>query len=238
MRLIAILLPLVVFGAFSLPAAAGDIAAWPITVNPAAGTAYGTLSHARYRHTGAFLSCEVAGDQTIVSCRARDAAGTTVDCRVHADAAPSFLKNVGAMSGASFVALYWDPLTSICTDMRLANGSAFLLLSDLRDPNFGEAVVAVDNVHGRASAYLIGAHLSDNANDHLQCEVWASGAIRCSARDQDGALAQCNTTEDANPKFAAGVRSINDASYVSFHFDPATLVCSGIDVTKGSQYMR
>jgi hypothetical protein len=239
MRLSALLLAAALVAPFA-PASAGTRHQLPVIVDPANGFAQGSFSTASEANTLQFLRCEFSGDGFALFCDARDQTGKTGHCKLHPDSPlyPGFARNARALSSASFIALYWNPATRICTEMRLVNGSD--LLPDYPNPasiGLGVTVGATANP-STAAAALTNARYSSNQNEFLSCEIWAaSGAIRCYARDPFGTTVTCATTEQANPGFAANVRAIDHSSFVAFLFDPALGSCLDLIIQKRSDVL-
>jgi hypothetical protein len=217
------------------PASAGTRHELPVIVDQAGGFAQGALSTAREANSLQWLSCTLSASGPL-SCFARDQAGTSGSCRLDPTSPlyPAFARNARSLNSASFFALYWDPATGVCTDMRLLNGSD--LLANHPGANSAFQVTEVKPVEGRASAALTSARYSSNANEFLSCEIWAaSGAIRCYARAENGTTITCASAESANAGFAEAVRSINQMSSVFLHFSAG--VCTSISVRKTSNQL-
>ena len=73
-------------------------------------------------------------------------------------------------------------------------------------------------------------------NTYLLCTT-SSGAITCEARDHYSG-ARCTLDAAANPAFAKNVLAINNASFVEFHWNPATLACTDMRLVNGSQFLQ
>lgn len=237
MRSMASMLLLVAFCAPSIPAGAGTVHPVPITIVAAEGLAYGRLAEVPFRSPSsilpfATLECNESRFGAIV-CLARDEHGLIASCSIDATTQPGFTDNARAMDSASFVALFWDPATGICTDMRLIKGSQFL--PGLRGPRTG---LFNTEIHGdHFVAHVTSSRFSDNALEFVSCDIWANGHVFCGARDRTGATASCTTTEAANPSFAASARAIDSAARVRVEFDPASGACQRMVLTKGSQFL-
>ncbi|HJY76487.1 MAG TPA: hypothetical protein VKE95_07635 [Burkholderiales bacterium] len=95
--------------------------------------------------------------------------------------------------------------------------------------------VTVNPYDGVAYGSVVDAR---SPNTYLQCMMWESGAITCDARDHYGAAGHCTLDPDANPAFAKNVLAINNASFVEFHWNPATGVCTDMRLINGSQFLQ
>src|SRR5262249_13611638 len=70
----------------------------------------------------------------------------------------------------------------------------------------------------------------------LDCRI-SSGEIRCEAQGHYGG-GGCHVDPATNPGFAKNVLAINNASFVEFHWNPATLVCTDMRLINGSQFLQ
>jgi hypothetical protein len=95
--------------------------------------------------------------------------------------------------------------------------------------------VTVDRWNGVAYGSVVDAR---SPNTLLQCTMWDSGAITCDALDHYGAGGRCILDPGANPAFAKNVLAINNASFVEFHWNPATGVCTDMRLINGSQFLQ
>lgn len=222
-------------GAISIPATAGTKQTIVTTVNATEGWAYAAMGQARFNPSGGSLSCNFSGDGINIQCAASDSAGTRVQCAASAVASPGFARNVRAINGASFVALFWNPATGICYDMRLIQGSQFL--SDYHGPKPALSANVYIAQPDWAQGALSGVRYNnDNPNDFISCDIWASGYIYCMARSGDAVVA-CHTSEADDPVAAAQVRTIDEVSHVSFSSHTSAGVCKNISVDKGTSYL-
>jgi len=234
MRFSKLLLTLALAG-FSVSSVAGVKQYVVTTISWTEGWAYSAMGEARFNDRSS-LFCQFF-DEVTIGCVATSAAGYSVSCRANAVAMPGFARNVRAMNSASFVALYWDPAhQGTCTDMHLIQGSQFL-----PDPDFYVPYAKYGTIYispGVAAGVLSAVRYNNaNPNEFISCEIQANGYMACMARDNAGTVAACHATEAENPSFADAVRSINELSRVIFHFDPASGVCSSIDVYQSSHHL-
>jgi len=231
------ILLILVCGAFSAAGIAGTRQEFTLTVRPAEGWAGGAMTQARSLgfFRGRNLGCEISNRDGTVNCVAADYdpavnGGDAMQCATSVAAFPSFAKNVRAINNASAVLLYFDPATGICTDLVLIQGSQFL-----SDQLHGLPAPAKSNIvigSGYARGFLSGVRYNDtNPNEFISCDVHATGLVHCVARDNAGSVAECFTTESANPSFAEAARAIDAISYVGFVFG-STGVCSKLFLRK------
>jgi hypothetical protein len=203
-----------------MPAVAGAKQYVVATVNSTQGWAYATLSPGADGSSGR-VGCQFYGAGANMMCWVGGTNGSD-QCYTNTVDSPSFAKNVRAMNSASFVALYWNPATHACTDMRLVQGSQFL-------PDYHRPGISTDRVSigsDRARGTLSGVRYNDeNPNEFISCDIWASGSIYCAARDNRNISAECSIKESENPLFAEAVRSINAFTSVEFQFDAQTGKC-------------
>jgi hypothetical protein len=94
--------------------------------------------------------------------------------------------------------------------------------------------LSVDPWKGVAYGSVVDAR---GLNTYLQCTM-SSGTITCETRDHYGAGVRCTVDPGANPGFAKNVLAINNASFVEFHWNPATLVCTDMRLVNGSQFLQ
>jgi len=93
--------------------------------------------------------------------------------------------------------------------------------------------VTVEPWNGIAYGSVVDARGPDT---YLQCTI-SSGAITCGAHGHYGG-GGCTVDPAANPGFAKNVLAINNASFVEFHWNPATLVCTDMRLINGSQFLQ
>jgi hypothetical protein len=94
--------------------------------------------------------------------------------------------------------------------------------------------VTVDSWNGVAYGSVIDSRGPGNA--YLQCSL-DPGRIQCEASDRYTG-GYCTIDPAANPAFAKNVLAINNASYVEFHWNPATRVCTDMRLINGSQFLQ
>src|SRR5580765_1490597 len=93
--------------------------------------------------------------------------------------------------------------------------------------------LTIDRWNGVAYGSLVEARGPDT---YLQCMLL--GAIVCRARDHYGSEAYCTLDPAANPAFVKNVLAINNASFVEFHWNQATGICTDMRLIKGSQFLQ
>jgi hypothetical protein len=239
MRLAKTLLVLV-FGGFSILAAAGAKDYYPVTISlnvyapPGTATAYANLADARGNEqaTGEYLAC-YAYQSDYIYCDARNSAGTWVGCDL-TPASPVFqasLALVRGIKGTSFVQFMFDPNTYSCTDLRVSNGSNFMPLTPGAGSHYTTSVGA-----NYAFAVLSSARHSSSPQEFLQCDAYASGFLDCVAQDAAGHFAWCSTTTAANPAFRDNLLAIDGSSSVNVRFG-SNGICDDIILTNGSQFI-
>jgi hypothetical protein len=233
-RLTKILLVLLSMAA-ALPAVAGTRQAIVATVHSAEGwgmAAVGQTRRSDGTRDGSQLGCESYAAAGWIYCFVRGGPDGYDYCLTSSSTPPSFIKNAYAINSASFVAIYWDPVTHVCADMRLIQGSQFL--PDAHLPVVRETV-AVNPTSAQGSLSAV-RYNGANPNEFISCDVWASGYIYCMARDNANNVAACSMREEDNPLLADVVRSIDAMTKLEFHFNSAG-TCVNILVHKDTLYL-
>ena len=94
--------------------------------------------------------------------------------------------------------------------------------------------VTVDRSNGVAYGSVVDAR---SPNTLLQCTMGDTGAILCEAIGRYGGV-RCTLDPGANPAFVKNVLAINNASFIEFHWNPATGVCTDMRLINGSQFLQ
>jgi hypothetical protein len=88
-----------------------------------AGFAAGSLSAAaRHDNPNEYIRCGSWGGG-VITCAAQSAAGEAVSCQTNAQINPLFAAGVRSIDATSYVEFRFDPVTHICTSIRVLKGS-------------------------------------------------------------------------------------------------------------------
>jgi hypothetical protein len=93
--------------------------------------------------------------------------------------------------------------------------------------------LTVDPWNGVAYGSVVDARSPDS---YLQCMIEPSRIV-CEARNRYGG-GSCTIDPASNPGFAKNVLAINNASFVEFHWNPATFACTDMRLINGSQFLQ
>ncbi len=112
--------------AATLPAVAGRKVPWPVTIDLANRTAYGSLGSTRNSpDTESQLGCSVhydaANQKNNVNCIAADPKGRSVQC---ASQQPELVQIALGLNGDSFLQFWWDD-NRTCTNILVDNHSIY-----------------------------------------------------------------------------------------------------------------